>query len=411
MMRQSVAVSGARLAIGFGCALWVLGGLLWNGGLASRALAAGPEPVLLWPQGAPGAVGDEPADKPDLRIYLPEPAKANGAAVVICPGGGYGVLAYDHEGHQVAKFLNSIGVAAAVVKYRLAPRYRHPAPLQDAQRSIRHLRANAAGLRLDPSRIGILGFSAGGHLASTAATHFDVGQADSKDPIEKQSCRPDFAVLCYPVISLIEPFGHSGSKRNLLGDQPDPKLVEFLSNEKQVTADTPPTFLFHTGDDAGVPVENSLAFYAALRKAKVPAELHVYQVGPHGVGLANADPAVFGWKDRLADWMRTNNFLAGVPRAAAKGQVMVDGRPLRWGMIAFEPSTPRQPRAWAMVSNGKFDLAAARGPVVGKNRVTVYDMGSVEPRPTRESVAELELAEPLEIAPAANDVQIAVQSR
>jgi acetyl esterase/lipase len=356
-------------------------------------------------------VGDEPADKPDLRIYLPEPAKANGAAVVICPGGGYGVLAYDHEGHQVAKFLNSIGVAAAVVKYRLAPRYRHLAPLQDAQRSIRHLRANAAGLRLDPSRIGILGFSAGGHLASTAATHFDVGQADSKDPIERQSCRPDFAVLCYPVISLIEPFGHSGSKRNLLGDQPDPKLVEFLSNEKQVTADTPPTFLFHTGDDAGVPVENSLAFYAALRKAKVPAELHVYQVGPHGVGLANADPAVFGWKDRLADWMRTNNFLAGVPRAAAKGQVMVDGRPLRWGMIAFEPSTPRQPRAWAMVSNGKFDLAAARGPVVGKNRVTVYDMGSVEPRPTRESVAELELAEPLEIAPAANDVQIAVQSR
>jgi acetyl esterase/lipase len=391
-------------------------GVLWAGGLlavsflAAPVSAAGPEPVLLWPQGAPGAVGGEPADKPDLRIYRPEPSQANGAAVVICPGGGYGVLAYDHEGHQVAKFLNSLGVTAAVVKYRLAPRYRHPAPLQDAQRAIRHLRAGAAELGLDPNRIGVLGFSAGGHLASTAATHFDAGRADSEDPVERHSCRPDFAVLCYPVISMTEPFGHSGSKRNLLGDQPDPKLAEFLSNEKQVTAETPPTFLFHTGDDTGVPVENSLAFYAALRKAKVPAELHVYQVGPHGVGLANADPAVFGWKDRLADWLRTNNFLAGVPRAAVKGLVTVEGRPLRWGMIAFEPATPRQPRAWAMVANGQFSLPAARGPVVGKNRVLVYDMGSVEPRPTRESVAEHELADPLEIASSVNDVKIAIPS-
>ena len=378
--------------------------------LAGSSVAAGPEPVLLWPEGAPGAVGDEPADKPDLRIYRPEATKANGAAVVICPGGGYGVLAYDHEGHQVAKYLNSIGVTAAVVKYRLAPRYRHPAPLQDAQRSIRHLRAGAAGYGLDPNRIGILGFSAGGHLASTAATHFDAGRPDHADPIERHSCRPDFAVLCYPVISLTEPFGHSGSKRNLLGDPADPKLAESLSNEKQVTAETPPTFLFHTGDDTGVPVENSLAFYAALRKAKVPAELHVYQVGPHGVGLANADPAVFGWKDRLADWLRANNFLAGVPRAAAKGQVTVDGRPLRWGMIAFEPATPRQPRAWAMVSNGQFNLSAARGPVVGKNRILVYDMGAVEPRPTRESVAEYELAEPFDVAPSANDVKVNVSA-
>ncbi len=372
----------ALFAILFGATLF---------GAVAPALAVGPEPILLWPKGAPGAQGDEPADKPDIRIYSPPADKANGAAVVICPGGGYGILAYDHEGDQVARFFNSIGVTGVVVKYRHSPRYRHPAPLQDVQRSIRYLRANANSLRLDPRRIGVLGFSAGGHLASTAATHFDAGQPDAADPIDRQSSRPDFAVLCYAVISMSEPFGHTGSKRNLLGDNPPAELVDSVSNEKQVTEKTPPTFLFHTGEDTGVPVENALAFYQALRKAKVSAELHVYQIGPHGVGLAPADPAVHGWKDRLADWLRANSFLASTERVAVKGRVEAAGKPLRWGMIAFEPSSPHEPRAWTMVSNGQFSLPAARGPVVGKNRVVVYDLGAVEPRPTREGYATIEV--------------------
>ncbi len=258
--------------------------LVWG----RMGLAAGPEPLKLWPDGAPGAVGNEPADFPELRVYLPAEDKATGAGIVICPGGGYGALAMDHEGHQVAKWLNTIGVAGFVLKYRLGRRYQHPAPLQDAQRAMRYVRAHAKEWKIDPHRLGIMGFSAGGHLASTVATHFDAGDPKSDDPIERESCRPDFAILCYPVISMTEPFGHSGSKRNLLGPNPDPKLAENLSNEKQVTADTPPTFIFHTGADTGVPVENSLAFYQALRKAKVPAEMHIYQEGPHGVGLAPA---------------------------------------------------------------------------------------------------------------------------
>ena len=368
-------LSGGRLGM-------ICVGLIFSG--HSLVEAAGPEPVLLWPEGAPGAVGNEDQDKPQVRIYLPQPDKATGAALVICPGGGYGALATDHEGHQVARWANSIGVAAFVVKYRLAPRYRHPAPLQDAQRAVRYVRANSETFHVSPARIGILGFSAGGHLASTVATHFDDGDKSSSDSVARQSSRPDFAVLCYPVISLTETFAHQGSAKNLLGDAATPEQLLELSNEKHVTPRTPPTFLFHTGEDAGVPVENSLAFYAACRKAKVPAELHVYQNGPHGVGLAPADPAVYGWKDRLADWLRANGFLADVQRAAIKGQVTIQGNPMRWGMISFVPDEPNKPIAWAMVSGGKFTLDAHHGPVLGKNKVLIYDLGSVEPRPTIE---------------------------
>ncbi len=180
------------------------------------ARAVGPEPLLLWPDGAPGAKGDEAGDRPEVRIYLPDEKMASGAGVVICPGGGYGVLATDHEGHQVARWFNSQGVAAFVLKYRLGPRYHHPAPLQDAQRAIRYVRGNADKLGVSPDRIGIMGFSAGGHLAATAATHFDKGHADDGDPIQRVSCRPDFVILGYPVISFIEEFGHAGSRRNLL---------------------------------------------------------------------------------------------------------------------------------------------------------------------------------------------------
>lgn len=267
------------------------------------------EALLLWPEGAPGALGNEAVDKPKITLYRADPARSSGAAVVVCPGGGYGVLAADHEGKQVAEWLNSLGVSAFVLQYRLGPRYHHPAPLQDAQRAIRIVRSRAGSWGVDPSRIGILGFSAGGHLASTAATHFDAGQPGSADPVERVSSRPDFAVLAYPVVSLLDPVAHVGSRQHLLGDNPDPKLVELLSNEKQVTAQTPPTFLFHTADDPGVPVENSLQFFAALRKAGVPAEMHVFAHGRHGVGLAADDPALSQWPKLCALWMKGRGLL------------------------------------------------------------------------------------------------------
>jgi acetyl esterase/lipase len=223
--------------------------------------------------------------------------------VVVCPGGGYGVLASDHEGKQVAEWLNSLGVSAFVLQYRLGPRYHHPAPLQDAQRAIRMVRAHGQGWGVAPDRIGILGFSAGGHLASSAATHFDDGAPDSEDPVERVSSRPDFAVLCYPVISLTTVATHAGSRKNLLGEEPDPALVWKLSSELQVTPRTPPTFLFHTDDDPAVPVENSLLFFQAMKRAGVPGELHVFAHGRHGVGLAPTDPSLSQWPGLCARWM------------------------------------------------------------------------------------------------------------
>jgi len=268
-----------------------------------------PKVELLWPDGAPGAKGTEETDKPSLTVFLPPEGKANGTAGVICPGGGYQFLAVDHEGKQIGEWLNQHGVTAFMLKYRIAPRYRHPAPLQDAQRAIRTVRARAKEWNVDPKRVGIWGFSAGGHLASTAGTHFDDGKPDAADPVEKVSCRPDFLILCYPVVTLEPPYTHGGSRQNLLGKDPDPKLVESLCNEKQVTARTPPTFLFHTDEDKAVPPENSILFYTALKKAKVPAELHVYEKGQHGVGLAQKLPAASSWPDRLADWLKGRDLL------------------------------------------------------------------------------------------------------
>jgi acetyl esterase/lipase len=218
----------------------------------------------------------------------------------------------DHEGHKIAEWLNSLGIAGFILEYRhrnSGAGYGHPAPLLDAQRAVRMVRSRVDEYGIDPNRIGILGFSAGGHLASTAATHFDKGKADAKDPIERVSCRPDFAVLLYPVISLTESFTHQGSKRNLLGNNPDAKLVKSLSNEKQVTPETPPTFLMHTYEDRGVPAENSIYFYLALRKAKVPAEMHIYLKGRHGIGLGKTAGAASSWPLRCAEWMQASGFL------------------------------------------------------------------------------------------------------
>jgi acetyl esterase/lipase len=279
--------------------------------LAFPAMAqdpARPTPTPLWPAGAPGAKGSQPEDIPTLSIYQPPADKATGAAVVVCPGGGYRNLA-DHEGHAIAVWLNSIGVTGIVLKYRLGPRYQHPAMMNDVLRAIRTARANAVEWKIDPARIAVMGFSAGGHLASTAATHFNDGNPQSSDPIERVSSRPDLAILCYPVITLDGQATHRGSRQNLLGENPPAELVNLMSNEKQVTSRTPPTFFFHTQDDSAVPVENSLLFAAALRREQVPYELHVYEKGRHGVGLAQDNPALATWPKLLENWLRARNFL------------------------------------------------------------------------------------------------------
>jgi acetyl esterase/lipase len=215
----------------------------------------------------------------------------------------------DHEGGPVAEWLNSLGITAFVLKYRLGPRYHHPAPMQDAARAIRIVRASAARWEVDQQRIGILGFSAGGHLASTAGTHFEPARADAADPIERVSSKPNLMVLIYPVITMREK-SHSGSRSNLLGANPSPDLITLLSNDEQVTKETPPAFLVHTMTDTGVPVENSLLFVMALRRAGVPFEVHLYERGPHGFGLGKKDPILATWPDRCADWLRLHGFIA-----------------------------------------------------------------------------------------------------
>ncbi|MEX2285772.1 MAG: alpha/beta hydrolase [Planctomycetaceae bacterium] len=267
------------------------------------------EEILLWPNGAPGAIGNESADHPMLTLHRPRPDSRNGCAVIVCPGGGYAGLAMSYEGHDVADWFNTFGVTAFVLQYRHAPRYQHPAPLNDVQRAVRTVRARSAEWKVDPQRIGVLGFSAGGHLTSTAGTHFDDGNSQASDVIERAGCRPDFLVLCYPVISFTTEHAHAGSRRNLLGENPEPALVQSLSSELQVTKQTPPTFLFHTSEDQGVPPENSVLFYLALKKAGVPVEMHIYQSGAHGVGLAQDKPALSSWPGLLRDWLRHRKLL------------------------------------------------------------------------------------------------------
>jgi acetyl esterase/lipase len=263
--------------------------MLAIGSWVASANAQATNSFPLWPEGAPGALGQQDKDIPTLTPYFPEPAKATGAAIVICPGGGYSGLAA-HEGKDYARFLNERGIAGFVLKYRLGSSgYHHPAMLQDAARAVRTVRAHAGEWKLDPKRIGIMGSSAGGHLASTLVTHFDAGKPDAADPIERESSRPDLGILCYPVITLMAPFAHQGSRNNLLGKDPTPDLVRELSNELQVTKNTPPCFIWHTDEDSGVPVENSLQFAAALRKAGVSFDLHIYQKGGHGMGLGTRD--------------------------------------------------------------------------------------------------------------------------
>lgn len=266
-------------------------------------------PTRLWPGDAPGALSNAPHDIPDLTPYLPSPETATGAAMLILPGGGYGHLA-NHEGEDYALFLNTLGIAGFVLQYRLGSNgYRHPVMLQDATRAMRLLRARAGEWALDKEKIGVMGSSAGGHLASTLLTHYEAGNAQSHDPIERESSRPALGVLCYAVITMGED-GHAGSRQQLLGENPSAELMALLSNELHVDAQTPPCFVWHTWEDKGVKLENSLAFVSALQHHDVPFDFHVYQKGRHGIGLADKPPFenVHPWANDLVFWLREQQF-------------------------------------------------------------------------------------------------------
>ena len=280
--------------------------------------AADPKPVYLWPDGAPGSKGDEADDRPAIWIHRAPSENNTGAAVIICPGGGYGGVMMSYEGHEVAEWFTSIGVSGIVLRYRHAPKYAYPRPQQDAHRAVAYVRSKASQLGIDPQRIGLMGFSAGGHLAASTATVARPEPAEGDDPLRAVSSRPDFLVLAYPVITLTDPHTHSGSRQNLLGATPSAELVKALSCELQVTKETPPTFLFHTASDRAVPEENSLMFYRALREHDVEAELHIYRKAPHGVGL-NRNPSIKSWPRLLRNWMRFQGLLESKKPSPAVG--------------------------------------------------------------------------------------------
>jgi len=277
------------------------------------ASALGQTVVPLWDGPAPQSHGTTPNDIPTLTVFLPEKTSHPTSAVVLCPGGGYSHLAFDIEGTNEAKWFQAKGVAAIVLTYRLpAQGYRHPVPMLDAQRAMRLVRSHAADWNINPAKVGIMGFSAGGHLASTVDTHYDAGNPQAADPVDRQSCRPDFAVLVYAVISMKDGVAHQGSKKNLLGPNPDPALVENLSNETQVTPQTPPTILVAAQDDHAVPIENSRLMYAALQKAGVTSALQEYPHGGHGFGFGKKpDRSPPGWLDKAYDWLKAQGFMGG----------------------------------------------------------------------------------------------------
>ncbi|QMV44117.1 alpha/beta hydrolase [Cohnella cholangitidis] len=260
--------------------------------------------IRLWQDGAPGAQGNGDEDIPAIKAYPVN--EAGRGAVIVCPGGGYGMRA-DHEGEPIALWLNSIGIPAFVLRYRVAP-YQYPCALKDVQRAVRYVRHHADKWGINASKIGVLGFSAGGHLTASIGTQYDSGDPSAEDPIDRQSCRPDAIVPCYPVITLTQPYTHAGSLLNLLGENPEPAMVESLSCENRVTSDTPPTFLWHTADDGAVPVENALLFATSLSKNKVPFELHVYEKGRHGLGLAEDDAHVASWSTLCGTWLKRQQF-------------------------------------------------------------------------------------------------------
>jgi acetyl esterase/lipase len=277
--------------------------------LHAQAGSALPPPIFLYPNGAPAALGATEADKPRMYPFLPR-KRSTSAAVLVIPGGGYEHVAIGHEGFQLATWLNAQGMAAFVLDYRVKP-YRYPVEIDDGRRAMRLIRAHAAEYGIDPNRLGVWGSSAGGHLASSLGTHCEneTVTATNSDPIDSRSCRPAFMVLEYPVISMEGPSAHTGSRRNLLGPQPDPVLAREYSNQFAVTAKTPPTFLFATTNDPTVPVENSLDFYRALERAHVSAELHIYDYADHGCGLCGTILPLSTWPALLRIWLIDHSLL------------------------------------------------------------------------------------------------------
>lgn len=288
-------------------------GVVCAGAMAATDSVSGgaDHPVLrLWEGDAPGALGSKEVDIPTLTVWLADPTSATGAAMLVCPGGGYHTLA-DHEGSDYARWFNEMGISAFVLKYRLGSAgYHHPVMLQDVTRAMRMVRSRASEWGIDKDRVGVIGSSAGGHLASTLLTHYDAGDKKSTDTVERESSRPSLGILCYPVITMGEQT-HKGSRKNLLGDSPAPELIELLSNEKQVTKHTPPTFIFYTADDAVVPVQNGLLFATALADQDVPFELHVYPHGSHGLGLGTREWNPAGrhdWTHACEKWLDAQGF-------------------------------------------------------------------------------------------------------
>jgi acetyl esterase/lipase len=284
-----------------------------------RPPATGRQVIPLWPEGVPGGKSASGGERlvdgrvynvhnPTLTYVPAAPGTATGASVIVCPGGSYARLAIANEAEGVAARLSARGIAAFILKYRLVE-YGHPAPLQDVLRAVRLVRARAAGLGLRGDRVGVMGASAGGHLAASAATLYDGPEGRTGDALDRTSARPDFVALLYPVITMEPPFAHADSRRNLLGSTPDPRAVERLSIHRQVHRDMPPVFLVHTAEDASVPIENSLLLVDALRKSGVPVEAHFYERGPHGFGTrADLGPAS-GWVDRWFEWMQAHRWL------------------------------------------------------------------------------------------------------
>jgi acetyl esterase/lipase len=272
-------------------------------------------PVLLWSEKAPGALGEATKDKPSILVYAAKSDSTKGQqettpAILICPGGGYGHLAKNHEGDQIAKWLNTIGITGVVLNYRHRGKgYTHPAPLHDAQRAMRMVRHHANEWRIDNDKVGVLGFSAGGHLASSVSVHHDAGHPNSKDPIERQSCRPDYSILCYAVIAFNQPFTHRGSQHNLLGKNAANSLVNEMSSERQIDKTTPPAFLWHTSNDGVVPPQNAISYYMALLEHKVPCEIHIFENGRHGIGLGKG-MAAEQWSELCKRWLIERSVLS-----------------------------------------------------------------------------------------------------
>jgi len=360
--------------------------------LTASAFAAEPaKRVYLWPEGAPAAKGQDELDRPSLTIHLPPADKATGTGVIVCPGGGYHVLAIDHEGQQTAKWLNSVGVAAFVLKYRLKPKYEPVTALLDGQRAVRYLRQNAKEYGVSPNRVGMLGFSAGGHLTASVGITHDAGDPSSKDPVDRQSSRPDFMVLVY---------GGATS----VGDG---------ASAKGFSAGTPPAFVITTSEDGSA--DKHVACFLALREAKVPAELHVYGgYGPHGTGMAPGDPALGNWPTALQAWMRKGNLLTTAERAKVTGRVTIKGAPLHRGWVTFvsldNPNAPSPAHYIAHKADGKFTFDSTTGPVPGKYRVEVRQVATaLEGEPSVEDVTLYPDNVRAEIKPGENMVDIAVK--